>query len=101
EQPDVIERFQHGLRDAHSVGDDPLDYRSWRDRNIENVAAMHVFDWPEVRPRAVNAARADHRDFTFEIEERLENGLLPAEGAPGSECIRVVRDAHLTLAVIA
>ena len=63
---------------------------------------MRVLDRPEVRPLAVDAARADHRDLALEIDERFEDRL--AGGRAPSHAARGVvrrRDRHLALAVVA
>src|SRR5205814_8123759 len=79
---DVIER----VHDAPSRIDRERSSRrrdvGRRDRNVEDVAAMCVFDWTEMRPAAADAARANHRDLAIEIDERFEDGFAAAERFP-------------------
>ena len=63
---------------------------------------MRVLDRTEVRPVAVDAARADHRDLAVEIDERLEDRLLASERRPRPRAHRpACAIAHLPLAVVA
>ena len=83
QEADVLERFHHASRDvdrlrAAIAGGDV----GGRHRDVEDVMRVRVLDRSEMRPLAVDAARADHRHLAIEIDERLEDRLAASERVP-------------------
>src|SRR5215831_3654772 len=62
--------------------------------------AMGVVERAETGAAAVDAAGADHRNLTLEIDERLEHGFLAAQALPRGERVGAGVDRHLSLAVV-
>ena len=100
-QTDVVEPFHHLPRHVDRQSSDAWRHVGGSDGDIENVTAVRVLDRPEVRPRAIDAARTDDRDLPIEIDERLEDGFAAAQRIPGGRNLVRSRDRDLALAVVA
>src|SRR4051812_870680 len=78
----VIERLHHCARDLDRLRRCRLRYRGGRDRYVENVMRVRVLERAEVRPLAVDAARANHRDLAREIDEGLDDRFALVQRVP-------------------
>src|SRR5436309_1971100 len=82
ENPDEIELFRNMTSDRlRALGGIYRNSRG-RDRRIEDMVDVLVFDWRIGRPGAVRAAPHDDRDLAGKIDEAFEDADLAAHSAP-------------------
>src|SRR5580692_2985013 len=101
ENPDEIELFGDVTRDRLGAYRGVCRNSRGRDRRVEDMIDMLVFDRRIGRPSAVCAARNDDRDLTGKIDKAFEDAALSAHSPPSFLGLDLGGQSDLTLAVIA
>src|SRR5437016_14546857 len=64
--------LENAARHVHGFGRNVRRHASWRDGDVQNVAAMLILDRAVVHELAISAARRHYRYFPIEIDKRFE-----------------------------
>jgi hypothetical protein len=64
------------------------------------MVLMLILDNSVVRHLAIQAARCDYRNLTFEVDPCFQHSLAGGDFAPGRLCLIGTVDSHLPFAVV-
>src|SRR5262249_25407914 len=94
-----IELFGDVARDPLRPFSNFIREARWRDRHVEDVVYVPVFDRRVGRPGPDCSARDNYRDLAGEIDKALKDANLAAHLPPGFVDVGFRRQRHLTLTV--
>ncbi len=101
EHADHIQLGQHRARQLDGFSCNRRRHGCRRHGEIQDVVAMAVFDDAPVGKSPVQPTRGDHRQLPVEVDHRLQDSFLLADGRPGSRRVLRAVDARLAFAVVA
>src|SRR6185312_3242250 len=101
EHSNYFELFQNGARDLNRVSKNRGTHVAGRNGEVENVVAVPVFGYPEMRELAGFRSRRHHRHLALESDKSLKHRLLLPDSFPCLAGLIGAANRELPFAVVA